>query len=288
MKNSPAQSKSPIEILELDRGRTPTRYEDSMKSGLVDMDKVRRWPVECESHHSEKCSGLTSTRTCYAATTLTLIDVQNQCLITMTGKVRYVALSYVWGTIPGTLEANTQNFGSLCTPGSLAKSEFSSRIPRTISDAIFLIHELGLQYLWVDRLCIIQDDPRIFNEQLSQMASIYANAYFTIVAVDGDDANHGLRGVGGLSSPRACLPRSFRFSDKVTLSIKNGVESFQRTWHTRAWTFQERALSKRNLVFVDGTVYWECRAHIRYELNSTTYISPDSVAGLFTNLSTVS
>jgi hypothetical protein len=51
---------------------------------------------------------------------------------------------------------------------------------------------MGLTFLWADRLCIIQDSPTHLTKQLQKMASIYANSYFSIIAVDGSDANHGL------------------------------------------------------------------------------------------------
>jgi hypothetical protein len=68
-------------------------------------------------------------------------------------------------------------------------------IPRTILDAMRLVESLGERYLWVDSLCIIQDDEVFKYEEVNDMASIYVNACVTIVAARGKDSNFGLRGV---------------------------------------------------------------------------------------------
>jgi hypothetical protein len=116
---------------------------------------------------------------------------------------------------------------------------------------------MGLRYLWVDRLCIIQDEPTHLTEQLQQMASIYANSYFTIIAADGYDANYG---------PRSYEEISFEFTANFKMIQKPKTESRDEAfWHTRAWTFLERAVSPRNLVFTHNTVYWQCRTAIWFE-----------------------
>ncbi|KAF2807155.1 uncharacterized protein BDZ99DRAFT_522784 [Mytilinidion resinicola] len=88
------------------------------------------------------------------------------------------------------------------------------------------------------------------------MASIYANAYFTIVAAEGTDAEFGLRGIQITSGPRNYDPY-FRFKD-ISFCIWQEEERGSK-WHTRAWTFQERALSKRAMVLFQQTVKWECQ-----------------------------
>ncbi len=137
---------------------------------------------------------------------------------------------------------------------------------------------MGLNYIWVDRLCIVQDNSRHFNEQLQQMASIYSNASFTIIAADGHDANHGLRGIGGQALPRSHKQTYYNFSSvtKLLLEPKGESRLNSPSWYTRASTFQERAVSRRTLVFVNDTVYWQYRSAtwhegIRATLNSGTW-----------------
>lgn len=69
---------------------------------------------------------------------------------------------------------------------------------------MYLVQHLGEQYLWVDRLCILQEPgSEDMSRMLKAMAHIYASAEFTIVAAGGLDANHGLRGIGGPSQFRS-------------------------------------------------------------------------------------
>ncbi len=68
-----------------------------------------------------------------------------------------------------------------------------------LSDAIKFTEMIGERYLWVDRLCIVQDDFEAKHAQIHNMGPIYANAYFTKVAALGTSADYGLRGIRGIS-----------------------------------------------------------------------------------------
>lgn len=110
-----------------------------------------------------------------------LIDTWAMCVIDFPPGVDYVALSYVWGQTPAlkTVQANLQ---TLQMPQSLSRQDTFSRIPKTIQDAIALTKLLHERYLWVDSLCIVQDDGVGSGNDISKMAAIYANAALTIVA----------------------------------------------------------------------------------------------------------
>ena len=192
--------------------------------------------------------------------TLILIDV-HQWRLTVTEPQSYVALSYVWGRVPNILESTKASFESLQCEGALSSPDLSTRLPTTVRDAIVLTSAMGQRYLWVDRLCIIQDDLENKKAQLDSMASIYARSYYTIVAADGTDADHGLRGVPGTNSPRNLQQKMYHFSEQCSMMQAPVPESSvdPKEWHRRGWTFQERTLSNRNLVFFQDQVFWECR-----------------------------
>ena len=77
-------------------------------------------------------------------------------------------------------------------PGSLDICNRKDPVPRTGRDAMYVVSTIGQQLLWVDRLCIIQDDPADKELQIGTMGATYNNAFFTIAATEGDHADRGL------------------------------------------------------------------------------------------------
>jgi hypothetical protein len=105
---------------------------------------------------------------------------------------RYVALSYVWGDpqVHQTTKANRAHLGH---PGNLVEDGFVP--PRTVRDAMLLTEMIGVQYLWVDSLCIIQDDEEFKIEQINAIDQIYNCATLTMIAAHDSNANAELPGV---------------------------------------------------------------------------------------------
>lgn len=90
------------------------------------------------------------------------------------------------------------------------------------------------------------------------MTSVYGNAMLTIIAAAGEDANHGLPGLGLFRSVHKVT--KFGRYHIVKPHLPAGVQSFETTtWATRAWTYQELLLSPRSLVFLDTHVEWLSR-----------------------------
>ncbi|KAF3046057.1 hypothetical protein E8E12_010737 [Didymella heteroderae] len=191
-----------------------------------------------------------------------VIDVLNMQLTELpvdreSGPAPYAALSYVWGTTP-TFTSTLKNINLLRMHGGL-ETKLDS-LPVVIRDAIDLVRRLGLQFLWIDSLCITQDSPKSWKLNAYSMDTIYGNAELTICAADGVDASTGLvamRPPATMTSPTAadCGPG-------VRLMITRPPEMYIQAskWNTRAWTFQERILSRRCLIFINGRVYYQCRA----------------------------
>jgi hypothetical protein len=175
---------------------------------------------------------------------------------------KYVALSYVWGQTPS-YTTTTANVMLHRTHGGIEKVLYL--LPRVVQDAIDLVRRLGLQYLWIDALCIVQDSPRSWKLNAYNMDLIYGNATLTICAADGEDASIGLRAMhssGEYSSYhviRNCNPPK---RPPLNLMVTRPPEMYIRAskWNTRAWTFQERLLSRRCLIFTEGRVYFQCRS----------------------------
>lgn len=149
-----------------------------------------------------------------------------------------------------------------------------ANLPPTIRDAIDFTRRLGIQYIWIDRLCIIQDDTLDWARQAGLMCEIYEGAILTLAALATETADKGLY------LPRTA-PRSVRVEcstkDKSIGTMNIGpelagpfnyyleMELDESRWNTRGWTLQERLLSRRILYFGRLQMYWECREVISRE-----------------------
>ncbi|KAF2459937.1 heterokaryon incompatibility protein-domain-containing protein [Lineolata rhizophorae] len=158
----------------------------------IDMGRVKSWLAYCDRRHPWKCHGLPGTqRIVLGLDSILLIDVRNGNLVSAPATTRYFALSYVWGRGEGALEMRKGNYDALKRHGSIRPDH--PKVPRTVGDAMRFVSAIQECFLWVDRLCIVQDDLEQKAKQIEAMGSIYANAYCTIIAGEGADAGHGLR-----------------------------------------------------------------------------------------------
>jgi hypothetical protein len=193
------------------------------------------------------------------------IDVQTNCLVKHHLNQRYIALSYVWGQQNNIFQTTLANVNELMQANSLSRAWW--RVPATIQDAIILARKLDICFLWVDRLCIVQDDEASMESNLAQMASIYAQSYFTIIATEGDSET-GIPGIpGGFRSKQRLLPQEVVIFDDLPFLVihKNiffGLESaltqeyefrswepeMERNWHKRAWQVSSLAQSSWSLI----------------------------------------
>ncbi len=184
-------------------------------------------------------------------------DSHTRTLMTELG---YAALSYCWGgDQPVKLTKGTQQ--------ELENGIAISELPRTLRDAISVARDLGFNYLWIDALCIIQDDKDDQNREIAHMASYYNNARLTI------SATSSWRCVDGFLGKRE--PVSYQFGPvRLPLRDEQGdagvvylVKDDQiedpanprvEPTTTRAWTLQESLLSRRILIFAEKQLYWTC------------------------------
>jgi hypothetical protein len=122
---------------------------------------------------------------------LLLIDIKRKCLVKAWASHKYAALSYVWGNVE-MLQTTKANLAELQKKGALTRRQ--GEMARVVRDAMEVVHALGIRYLWVDTLCIVQDDDRKKHSQIARMNIIYTHARITLVAIHGRDANAQLRG----------------------------------------------------------------------------------------------
>jgi len=188
-----------------------------------------------------------------------VIDVARRCVVQQRVP-RYVALSYVWGQDAGSsLFASTQTVQQLAHAGSLS----ADRLPATIQDALVVCEQLGEPFLWIDRLCILQDDLTDKQHQIGAMDRIFSAAEYVIIALHGTGVNYGLPGVGHARQAwqlQVALP-----GGTGTIVARDKSPDETETWPTRGWTYQEGVLARRRLYFTNTRVFFECEQAISHE-----------------------
>jgi hypothetical protein len=113
--------------------------------------------------------------------------------------------------------------------------QFWDCIPKTIRDAIRLTREIGERFLWVDALCIMQDEPNDKAEQIKHMGSIYKGSVLTIVAACGIDATYGLPGVEPNSRTVNQMLGLAGKSLLCNILANDDDDEELTTWDSRAW-----------------------------------------------------
>jgi hypothetical protein len=218
-------------------------------SGYLNYDLLKTMVHECNSDHGPDC-GCKSTDSNVQQGML-LVDVVRQCLVQVTEKdMKYITLSYVWGK-DRMFTMLKQNFKDLQVTGALSKVGLC----QTILDTIDLVRGLGVDYLWVDTLCIIQDDLEHKIVQIKNMAAIYGQAYLTVAALMGTGGNCALPGV---SQPRAPLVEVVRGMPITARFPGLYYSAPNQVYEQRAWTFQERIISRRCLYLGERQAFFEC------------------------------
>lgn len=239
--------------IESTRERQNSWENVNLNPDWINIDILRLWLRVCDRNHGDQCKMVKAT----AGYPRWLVDVTSLCLVQAKPGDRYAALSYVWGQVE-CAQALSSNLEQLQRPGSISESNGSLVIPRTIRDAIKLVALLGLRLIWVDSLCIVQDDVESKHAQLNEMAAIYANAYVTIIAANGWDANHGLRGIKDVTETRMLGPSGNQ-------DILESLQPYSTIWYSRGWTFQELIFSPRKIMFQYQMAIWECPCGVWHE-----------------------
>ena len=201
---------------------------------------------------------------------------------------RFAALSHCWG----------MGKHLITTKSSLAehkKSIAMPSLPKTFQDAVAICRFLGIDYLWIDSLCIIQDDERDWEEESHKMGSVYQYAHLVISADTAADSSVG------------CFTRRDRsialesasndgHNSVVCLSARRAIQHAQYTnafadheyrdpLSYRAWVLQEWLLGRRVLHFTRQEIVWDCKTSFECECGGFERLAstPDTEADCSVN-----
>jgi hypothetical protein len=223
----------------------------------IDYQILKSWIAQCSDQYAcgPKTGKLGTT------TPLYFIDCDTRRILHWKSKkrVKYVALSYVWGNMSETF----------------ASEDYLEQLPTVcaavIEDAIIVTKNLGYRFLWIDRFCVSRD-PSIRHQQIARMDWIYKHSEVTIIAASGSQASQGLPGVSGVSRYDQPL---VHVRDQTYVSMLPSLNSLleMSTYETRGWTYQEKFFSSRQLIFTHHQVYYRCA---RQTVSEAVYIHPTS------------
>ncbi|OWY56227.1 HET-like protein [Alternaria alternata] len=228
---------------------------------------LRTWLEWCDTNHAcnrenVKPQRASPTRLVYVGH----VDPEVLCLYLLeeANGVKYTALSHRWGNDP----PSKDNPRYCTTDGNIAArlNSFSlSELPKTFQDAVRVTRELGIEYLWIDSLCIIQWNPEDWKREAGRMEDVFALAYCTIAATSAVDSNAGFLA-------RNARTEYMRVQDTTghQVCICIHMDDFEKDvqeaeLNKRAWVMQERVLAKRTIHFSANQTYWECGEGVHCE-----------------------
>jgi hypothetical protein len=105
-----------------------------------------------------------------------------------------VALSYVWPKTDNPFKAQEKHFQTNREDLAVMDDETAyfdvpvEQLPKTIQDALHITRTIGERYLWVDALCIVQDDKIDVQRTVHKMDEIYRAASLTVIMGDQNGA----------------------------------------------------------------------------------------------------
>lgn len=220
---------------------------------------LKTWVEEC-SHH-ETCSRLPGTRGTRLPTRVLDLsgspdiasdsdDIKIRLRETSEGEVgRYTTLSYCWGSDPEHHFKTTRG-----TLGEYAGGIDFFTLPLTQREAILATLYLGIRYIWIDSICIIQDDPHDWEVEAAKMSSVYSNSFLTLAATSSSSPE------GGLLNPFQAAVHAPVHGDTVMLRMETHgtIDKATEPLNTRGWTLQEAVLSPRSVCFGGEQWLWKC------------------------------
>ncbi|KAI1149557.1 heterokaryon incompatibility protein-domain-containing protein [Nemania diffusa] len=244
----------------------PVEHTASARS----MEQLKEWLRVC-----------TETHKCYATEdpilptrVVQVTDDQIRVVDTAGRKGQYMTLSHKWG--------DDEEFRLTRFNMDFMKDTIPwDAVPKTYQEAIQVTRRLGIKYIWIDSLCIVQDDTEDWRKEAGAMKLVYGNSYLNIAAVRAIDSYGSLFVSSNLDAqyPAQQVPQA--------PGIQIRPQPHKTHWHfgsnyysvgetpllQRGWVLQERILSPRVVYFDTDELKWECQAGCDCQCGSMTVIS---------------
>ncbi|KAK1749469.1 HET-domain-containing protein [Echria macrotheca] len=228
---------------------------------------ARSWLADCTSNHPRCTKGLHRSPQNYLPTRLLDTNPDERdptrlrlCLgCDLEPSEPYLTLSHCWGTTP-TKKLTSDNIEAL--KGGFRFEE----LPLTFQHAVLIARELGVRYLWIDSLCIIQNSISDWEVESATMGRVYSHSLCTISALHSSSSESGCF---ASRDPQTARPCRILGDETAGLYVHNyspemaewrfsGDDATTGHLHKRAWVVQERLLSPRTLHYGSREISWEC------------------------------
>lgn len=177
-------------------------------------------------------------------------------------RAEWACLSYCWG---GDQPSKTTRANITARLTNLPLAD----LPGTIRDAIHVAAGLQIQYIWIDALCIIQDNPDDVAHEIATMPEVYMYGACTISASRASTSNEGfLQGheIDRIHHKPIALRVKLSNGESGSINLSNPGSEYryvQEPIHKRAWCYQERILSPRLIDFGHTQIQWICKSRRR-------------------------
>ena len=225
---------------------------------LLNLGIAKQW-LQCCTREHEHCSDHIQQTQSETTITFRLIDLEAMRLVEWPLRAPaiashiFAALSYVWGFKPQAL-LNTANRQALLQSKGLL--DLSADLPLTMTDFIVVCSELNYRYVWIDALCIVQDDSTDMASQMQCMGTVFSSAHLVVVSTAGSVQ----AGIPGVTSARTRHQEVFTTHNfglvERPLAYNDAV--IWTTWWSRGWCLQEYLLAKRLLIFTRYSAFFKC------------------------------
>lgn len=253
---------------------------DALSRSLRDpryFDQMRKWLEDCETTHNHpKCGqGAETTLPRRVVTIRPTLEGPSLYLNETNGATgKYIALSHCWGGFTG-CQSTTANLAA-----RFQGIEYED-LPQTFKDAVCCALKLNIHHIWIDSLCIIQDDVKDWERESAKMSYVYSDAYLVIAAAsaDGDDKgfftepNSLYRGIGlesreGSGQEEIVIHKHMPHSGSLNHPAPRSPINIGPLGR-RAWTLQETLLARRCVGFNKNEIAWECHSIVDCECHRT-------------------
>jgi hypothetical protein len=217
------------------------------------MRRAEHWLRDCLEDH-ESCVDIKSS---FTPTRLVLIadgEPRVRFRDEIPQHTRYATLSHCWGStrFVTLLKENCEKFRSRISPNALSK---------TIRESIETARLLGFWYIWIDTLCIVQDDEEDWEREATSMAAVYGGSALNLAASGAIDGTIGL--ISERPPHWRCQAQlhdghEYRLYEVIPQQFDSRVLN-ESPLMQRGWALQERILPTRTLHFTKTEMFWECK-----------------------------